>query len=36
MTDDTIIPPDDEPAPDVLPELPDAWPFLVTAGEGEI
>ena len=31
-----VIPPDDEPAPDVLPVLPDSWPFPLTAGEGEI
>jgi len=31
-----VIPTDDEPTPDVLPVLPDAWPFPVTAGEGEI
>jgi len=30
-----VIPPDDEPAPDVLPVLPQTWPFP-NSGEGEV
>ena len=34
-TDDTIIPPLDDPAPEPLPVLPESWPFP-NSGEGEL
>lgn len=35
--DDNIIPPEPAPeVPDVLPALPDAWPFPQNFGEGEV
>lgn len=35
LVPECVIPPDD-PAPNVLPGLPDTWPFPNNAGEGEL